>query len=371
LAFASLPGLASAATWTGSALNNPYGINTTQFYGVSCYSWTACTAAGAAQDSNWIEGALAETWNGASWTAPGGVVRNPGPKNGILRGVSCAAATACMTVGSYETSSGVRAIMAQAQNGSNWTLWNIGIPPGATQGEFNDVYCRASDSCLAVGHRMLSGDNKAYAMTYNGSAWGETTPVAKSNATFKGVSCVSAGFCMAVGSTGTSPMAQIWNGFGWTATAQPPVPGSWNSAVLNAVHCVSENWCMATGTLRRSEGGTTYYRPFADIWNGSTWTTTPGVPWGNNSEGLAFGISCLSSTECWIVGEGRWGSSLRPWAVRWTGYTWEIQSIPLVPNAEGAQLRDISCTASYKCKAVGWSLFGGPTPIALVETVTP
>jgi hypothetical protein len=363
--------LASAATWTGSSLTNPYGVNTTQLLGVSCYSWTACTASGNAQDSNWVGGALAETWDGSSWSVPSGVVRNPGQKNGFLRGVSCTTATTCMTVGSYGTFSGVPALMAQAQNGSNWTLWNIGIPAGASRAEFNDVHCRIATSCLAVGTKTVSGDSKPFAMDFNGSTWVDNSAVSKSDATLKGVSCVSAGFCMAVGFSGGNPIAQIWSGFGWTATAQPPVPGSWSSAALNAVHCVSENWCMAAGTLRRSEGGTTYYRPFADIWNGSTWTTTPGVPWGNNLEGLAFGISCLSQTECWIVGEGRWGSSLRPWAVRWTGYTWEIQSIPLVPNAEGAQLRDISCTASYKCKAVGWSLFGGPTPIALVETVTP
>ena len=191
LAFA-LPSLASSATWTGSSLNNPYGINTTQFHGISCCSWTACTAAGSAQDSNWIGGALAETWNGASWTAPSGVVRNPGPKNGILRGVSCTAATACMTVGSYGNSTGVPAIMAQAQNGSSWTLWNIGIPSGASQAEFNDVYCRVSNSCLAVGYKMVSGDSKPFAMDFNGSTWADNSAVSKNNAALKGVSCASA-----------------------------------------------------------------------------------------------------------------------------------------------------------------------------------
>jgi len=224
---------------------------------------------------------------------------------------------------------------------------------------------------MAVGWKMIDGDDKPFAKGFNGSTWSETSIPASSNAALKGVSCVSTNYCVAVGSTGSKPLAQVWNGFGWsTPAAQLPVPGSWESAVLNGVHCLSTTWCMATGSLRRNEGGTVRWRPFADIWSGSSWVTTPGVPWGNNLEGLAFGISCRSTTECWIVGEGHWNSTLSPWAVRWTGSTWEIQSIPLVSGAEGAQLRDISCYANSSCKAAGWSLVGG-VKVALIETVTP
>jgi hypothetical protein len=371
-----LPSQATAATWSGASLAKPSGLVSTAFFGMSCYSSSACTAVGQADEADW--GAFGEAWNGTSWTYQSGITRNPGPKNGGLYGVSCTAATTCMAAGAYGTSGGVPAAMAQSQSGSTWKLWNIGILSGASRTELNDVSCRTSSWCVAVGYKMVSGDDKAIAMGFGGSSWTDMKAIEKSNATLKGVSCVSTSYCVAVGSTGASPLAEVWNGFAWSApAAQPPVPGSWETAILNAVHCVSEGWCMATGTLKRNESGTSYWRPFADIWNGSTWVTTTGVPWGGNNEGLAFGISCLSTTECWIVGEGRTGSTLRPWAVRWTGSTWEIQSIPLVSGAEGAQLRDISCFSSSNCKAGGWSLFPKSsifeeTPKgALVETVTP
>jgi len=276
-----------------------------------------------------------------------------------------------MTVGSYGTSGG-QVAWAQRQVTTAWTLWNIGVPAGATRSELKDVWCaEEANWCMAVGWNMVSGDDKPWAVRFDTVGWPDTAAVSKSNATLNGVSCVSKSYCVAVGSTGSSPLAQVWNGSTWSAPlAQPPVPGSWETAVLNGIHCLATNWCIATGSLRRNESGTSYWRPFADIWNGSSWTTTPGVPWGANLEGLAYGVSCRSTSECWVVGEGRWGSSLRPWAVRWNGSTWEIQSISLVPSAEGAQLRDISCYASSSCKAVGWSLFGGNKE-ALVETVTP
>jgi hypothetical protein len=367
-----LPSAASAATWSGAAPGYPPGISQHALQGVSCPVASVCTAPGHAfytGTGTW--GAFAETWNGSTWTAPSGVVPNNGQKNGILYGVHCPVETMCMMVGSYGTPNG-QVAWAQRQVTSTWTMWNVGLPVGASRSELKDVWCTVeSNWCMAVGWKMVSGDSKPWAVRFDTVGWPDTGAVSKSNAALNGVSCVSKSFCMAVGSTGSSPLAQVWNGTSWSVPAsQPPVPGSWESAVLNSVHCLSTTWCMATGSLRRNEAGTVRWRPFADIWNGSSWTTTTGVPWGNNLEGLAFGISCRSTSECWIVGEGRSGSTLRPWAVRWTGSTWEIQSVPLVAGAEGAQLRDISCYATSSCKAVGWALFGGAKQ-ALVETVTP
>jgi hypothetical protein len=368
----ALPGEASAATWSASSLNNPTNVNSSALYGVSCFSSSVCNAPGQGFYTNTAtNGAIAETYDGSWWNPATGVTPNYGQKNGILWGVNCPNSTMCMTVGSYGTSGG-QVAWAQRQVTSTWTLFNIGVPAGATRSELKDVWCtKESNWCMAVGWKMVSGDDKPWAVRFNTYEWPDTGAVTKNNAILNGVSCVSESYCVAVGSTGASPLAEVWNGTSWSAPiSQPPVPGSWESAVLNGIHCLSTTWCMATGSLKRNESGASYWRPFADIWNGSSWTTTTGVPWGGNTEALAYGISCLSSTECWIVGEGHSGSVLRPWAVKWTGSTWEIQSIALAPGAEGAQLRDISCFASSNCKAVGWNLFGG-TKDPLAETVTP
>jgi hypothetical protein len=191
--------------------------------------------------------------------------------------------------------------------------------------------------------------------------------VRESNATLRGVSCQSSSYCLAVGSTGANPLAEFWNGSTWVALTQPPVPSSYQSAILNGISCVSTTWCLAAGYYKNSSG---LGRPFADIWNGSSWATTPGVPWGENIEGFAYGVSCVSTSECWVVGNGQSGSLRKPWGALWTGTTWAIGAFPLAPGSEGAYLRGVTCTATNECQAVGSSLFGGE-PIGLVETLTP
>jgi hypothetical protein len=344
---------------------------------VSCASASVCNAPGQGFYTNTSSnGAIAETWDGSWWNPATGVEPNHGQKNGILYGVHCPVETMCMTVGSYGTSGG-QVAWAQRQVTSTWTLFNIGVPAGATRSELKDVWCtKESNWCMAVGWKMVSGDDKPWAVRFNTYEWPDTKAVEKGNAVLQGVSCVSKTYCVAVGSTGGTPLAEVWNGESWSVPAsQPPVPGSWEIAELNGVDCISAAWCMASGSLRRNEAGSVRWRPFADIWKVELgkepfWSTTAAVPWGGNSEAFAKGISCRSEAECWVVGEGHSGSVLRPWAVKWTGSIWEIQSIPLAPGAEGAQLRDISCYASSSCKAVGWNLFGG-TKDPLAETVTP
>jgi hypothetical protein len=375
----AVPCAATAATWSASSLTNPPNVNSAELFGVSCSSASECEAPGHGfYTSTGTVGAVAQKWNGSSWAPVTGVEPNHGQKNGILWGVHCPVETMCMNVGSYGTSGG-QVAWSQRDVSGFWTTWNIGVPGGATRSELKDVWCTTeSNWCMASGWKLVSGESKAWVARWNTVEWVNASAVEKLNSALNGISCVSTSYCVAVGqfvqaaNLQFQPLAEVWNGSSWSVYA-PPVPGSWETAVLNSVQCVPgpTTWCMASGSLKRNEAGTSYWRPFADIWNGSSWTTTTGVPWGANNEALAYGSSCRSTTECWIVGEGHTGSTLHPWAVKWTGSTWENQSsIKLAPGAEGAQLRDISCYASSSCKAVGWSLFGG-TKEPLAETVTP
>jgi hypothetical protein len=373
----AIAGTASAATWSTSSLNNPSNVSSSALYGVSCSAASECEAPGQGlYSTTGTLGAIAQKWNGTSWAPATGVEPNHGQKNGVLWGVNCPTTTMCMNVGSYGSPGG-QVAWSQRDVAGSWTTWNIGVPGGATRSELKDVWCTPEANwCIASGWKLVSGESKAWVVRWNTVEWLNVSATEKLNSTLNGISCASTSYCVAVGSfvqaanLELQPLAEVWNGSAWSVYA-PPVPGSWETAVLNSVQCVSATWCMASGSLRRTEAGTRYWRPFADIWNGSTWTTTTGVPWGANLEAFAYGSSCLSTTECWIVGEGHSGSTLRPWAVKWTGSTWEIQSsIGLAPGAEGSQLRDISCWAASRCKAVGWSLFGG-TKEPLAETVTP
>jgi hypothetical protein len=368
-AFTLSPPSADAA-WTSSSLVSPGGVNSTQFLGIACkeYFPTGCVGTGKASNSSWVGMAMGQIWNGSTWTYSG-ALGNFGGKNGVLNGVSCDGNESCVSVGSFGSSLGVPEMWAQlSAEKAPWATYILGKPAGSSQGELNDVSCQGK--CMAVGYKMVSGDDKTYAVQFDRVAetWLDTKSVEKSNATLKGISCTEANFCVAVGSAGTGPLAEIWNGKSWSApAAQPPVPGSWESAALNSINCLTTSWCMASGTLKRNEAGTSYFRPFADIWSAGTWSTTAGIPWGSNTNVSAQGISCRTTESCWIVGEGQSGTKRNAWGVHSVGSSWVQDSFPLVPNAEGAQLRDVYCGLYVGCKAVGWSLFGG-TPIALVES---
>jgi hypothetical protein len=351
---------ALASTWAPHSLVFPSGVTQEQLFGVSCASSSTCLAVGEDYKGNW--GIHAEAGSGSTWTFQSGLTRISGS---VLFGASCPSTSWCASVG-YKSTSGGEEAMAQLKSGSTWTYNNVGVPAGATRSSLNGISCSSSSWCMGVGWKMVSGDDKPFAAGFNGSTWTHLSAPTASNATLLGVSCASSSSCVAVGASAGTALAQVWNGFSWSTTPAVAVPAGGSQYALRGVSCVSATWCLATGTYTNSSG---LDRPFAAVWNGSTWTTTPAIPWGGNIEAEAYGVSCVATTECWVVGEGHYGSTVSPWGVLWTGTTWAIGSLPMAAGAGGATLRSVSCTATGRCEAAGWSLFGG-TPTGLIETLS-
>jgi hypothetical protein len=197
-------------------------------------------------------------------------------------------------------------------------------------------------------------------MGFNGTSWSDTSAIATSDSVMRGVSCPTTTYCVAVGYTGGSAMAQVWNGFGWAATPAVAVPAGGTNYILNSVSCVSALWCLAVGTYHSPSGD----RAIASLWDGSTWTSKPNLPWGSGGGAAAYGVSCISTTVCHAVGQT---AATLPLATAWNGTTWALETTPLAPGATNAVLRGVSCFSATRCEASGWSLFGG-TPTGLIET---
>src|SRR5207302_486063 len=86
-----------------------------------------------------------------------------------------------------------------------------------------------------------------------------------------GVSCVSRSFCAAVGYDDSlhAPLASIWNGQSWEATAfDTTFPGG----QLESVSCTSASMCLAVG-FYADQG---WDRPITGKWDGSTWSWASG-----------------------------------------------------------------------------------------------
>src|SRR5260370_13688647 len=169
-----------------------------------------------------------------------------------------------------------------------------------------------------------------------------------------GVSCASASACLGVGMntdrSGSGTLAERWDGTAWTLlTAANPLgftPG------FSGVSCLSATACEAVGGFNP---GTGYSQPFAESWDGSTWTVQ-NMPSPNSSLPVVQrSTSCTPTTACTTVGYYS-DASLKNFtlAETWNGTSWSIVATPSPPSTTGALLNAVSCTST--CMAVGRGL---------------
>ena len=212
--------------------------------------------------------------------------------------------------------------------------WSVQKLPDGLAGLLNDVSCTSGNACTAVGAPTLRWD---------GFKW-----TAQSGATgaggFDAVSCPTLTTCIAVGTfedpvVGPQPVAQGWDGTGWSIQAIPKTADSG----LDGVSCTSSSACVAVG----ERAG----RALIERWDGRRWTIQA-VPRSAN-EGLDA-VSCRSRRACIAVGGGISGRAL---IVRWTGNHWTTQRFP---GGTNSYLSGISCTPGRASLAVGGHTAGPP-----------
>lgn len=275
-------------TWTPSAPPRAAGSSFGQLNGVSCTSAKSCVAVGSFGTATGAA-ALAESWNGSKWT----LSRPPAPKGSVvadLNKVSCRSSSYCIAVGSSSTNTADFAL-AERWNGRSWSRLSV-QPPSTGKHETNltGVSCSSAKSCVAVGTGTAAagkpGGLTSFAEFWNGRTWTAGKigwPRGTSNAYLVGVSCPAAKSCVAVGyvniniSDGgrTGRAAAIrWNGKTWSATTVP-APGKGKTSRFNEVSCRAASSCVAVGQLGpfNSDEGS----GLAGFWNGKSWklATTP------------------------------------------------------------------------------------------------
>jgi hypothetical protein len=245
----------NGTSWAVQRTPSPAGALGSALYGVSCPSVTTCIAVGSTADSSNTVLALAERWNGRTWS----LLPIPGPAGALgtsLYGVSCSSATACIAVGTYEDSSKADLTMAEAWNGAGWTVQAAPNPP---ESGLDGVSCSSSSACTAVGlyqkNDRYGDDWGPLAERWNGTAWDTQPILSPAGAAFTvlyGVSCPSATDCSAVGYYALSDespyqaLAERWNGATWTIESVPNPAGA-TGAALVSVSCSLAGACTATG----------------------------------------------------------------------------------------------------------------------------
>jgi hypothetical protein len=233
--------------------------------------------------------------------------------------------------------------------------WKVQHAPDATVpgGQLDSVSCSAAGACTAVGTNVgTTGLSVTLAERWDGTSWrrqatpnppGDTAPI--TSPVLLAVSCPASDFCAAVGgyqrgTTGIS-LAEAWNGSTWKLRPVP-VPSGSASAGLSQVSCASAQFCEAVGSYGNSVGEEL---PFAARWNGTAWRlqTIP-APAGAT---LAFpgGVSCVSTTFCEAVGGAE---GVGTFGYQWNGASWHRQTMP-----GGTGVGPVSCVSATFCEAVG------------------
>ena len=232
--------------WTVQPTPDASGV---EFGGVWCRSATDCTAVGAAK----FAATRIEHWNGGAWT----VVPSPTPSgySGVgLESVSCVSSSSCMAVGiaEYPNGGSGAAALAERWDGHSWTITPVPGPSGnGTWPVLQGVSCTSASDCIAVGGDEVS--NKTIAYAWNGSRWGQLT-TADSGGRLSGVSCASATYCVAVG----AGLTELWNGSAWTARPGPPNGATSAVSCRSATRCTAVGYSRSNAATAAEWDGSSW-----------------------------------------------------------------------------------------------------------------
>jgi hypothetical protein len=337
--------------WTLHTIGEPRGNTPADLTRVSCTAVHRCIAVGDFFNKEAIETLVTEQWNGTKWTVLSTPVSAANDSSG-LSDVSCTFSTSCVAVGFYHDPVDGNRALAEV-----WALrWQLQPPPApsaAIASGLQTISCPVVNFCAAVGGDEESGSVfNAFVDFWHGKSWTLGTVPNASNVVLNSVSCNSKTVCTAVGdvATGgggldTATLALRWDGTNWTVQTTPNPSGTSRSFLIN-VSCPTLKACIAVGRFINGSGDQV---PFAEHWNGTTWTikNTP-VPAGAQIPQLN-NISCVSSTACEATGSDDTGT----WAERWNGTSWSVQTTPTPSGGRNPFLNGISCLAANNCLAVG------------------
>ncbi len=208
---------------------------------------------------------------------------------------------------------------------------------------------------LLAGAAGSAAAQQSTAMAAAGSAAGSAIPQpgGKLGAQLQSVRCTSSSNCWAVGMERRLSEALHWNGQQWIQVSTPS-PGTF-STNLESVACTSADNCWAAGIA--SDGTQADPSPALTValhWNGSAWSVVPtpspgGTAAGDNSD--LFGLSCVSSADCWAVGSDTSGTHNRNLALHWDGHSWSAATTPA--PLDSSALSSVRCTSTASCWAVG------------------
>jgi hypothetical protein len=224
--------------------------------------------------------------------------------------------------------------------GNSWQQY--GPSNAIADKNLEDIFMLNPSDGWAVGQKNAGS---GLTLHWDGSNWTETGSA--HNADLLGVTCVTGDDCWAVGKKdGKNAKISHWNGGAWSAAnLDKDIP----KKEYRSISCISSNDCWAVGQKdteeskgKKGKKGKGKNKDKATVihWDGSKWTLGDS---GKATQDLN-GISCLSSGECWAVGD-------KETFIYWNGSKWSDGSVN--NNVPDKSFKDVNCNAIDNCWAVG------------------
>jgi hypothetical protein len=332
---------------------------------VSCSRRGACTAVGSDAGGVLVVREGARGWSIQPAPNPGGAT-DPSITAPGLAAASCPTERECVAVGSYTTAGGDTAALAELWNGTSWSLQPTPKTDSDTSTSLFATTCPSRLRCVAAGTQTIGAGEPMSATTstlterWTGSRWSyqhpqPRTPGDGSGAEdavdyLAGISCSSSSHCTAVGSASEDDgcgrcgtLAERFNGHRWTLQRPSQADG------LQSVSCPAVNLCVGVG-----DAG-------AQIWNGRVWKLRRIS--AARGAGLT-GVSCPTRKLCVAVGTGRRGGVL---VEHFNGSRWSRQTAAAPEGAKQIAVSGVSCPSPRSCVLVGSYVTPAGSTAALIE----
>ncbi len=331
--------------------------------GVSALSPSNAWAVGGVVQSG-AEKTLIMHWNGRGWSR----VASPNPdgaRSASLDGVSADSSRDAWAVGSYVTRSGKGRTLVLHWNGRTWRRVPSPDPGGASGSDLAAVSVLSRSRAWAVGgYFTRSGAQKTLVLRWNGDSWAKVASPSRGVPPFSAllsVSALSPSRAWAVGwsyfSTADEQKTLVlrWNGTAWAQEASPdPGPAGDIFAPLSGISAVSPSNAWAVGNyLIRSSIATLVLH-----WNGIRWakvaSPAPGRPNGTTSPTSELdAVTARSRSNAWAVGDYSTSSgTLKTLILHWNGSRWAKATSPS-PGRSLNFLYGVSAASRSSVWAVG------------------
>ena len=134
------------------------------------------------------------------------------------------------------------------------------------------------------------------------------------------------------------------------ASVRPAAAGV-HQAALEAVSCPRPKLCFAVGRQAARHG----QAPFAERWNGSSWKVQS-IAAPKASDAYLVSVSCPSARNCTAVGgEASSRTQFGVLAEQWNGHRWRVTQAGNPAGVKAGNLASVSCASEHNCVAVGMS----------------